>query len=418
MRLKILLFVFLLWGSASYAQDYIYNDTIKYLVITESRGDNTHRSFLELTNMGDKPVQLNQFEIGHWGGGSLLNYETGKTDRQGYRIPTDKILQPGESYVFLTVNEYGPRKFAEGSTNPNHNEKEVQDNMWAAADFYVHREENPADTTDIVTEGLWDAFNNQWGGNGFFIEQHFANGDSMVVDQVGGMFNGTNGANPDRQSELSHYGVAGAAEAVRTQYLIRKFNVKKGTLDFNNARGVGLDDSEWIPIPIHGGEWRLAPWTVGNHGDYKLDANTLESDLIAVDFAGKTLTVPWGVRRGDDIMSYFKSKPGIGWEYVMSAEADSLSHAAQTGDQLILYVCGNTLEVATFNIVVKEPAADANLVVNVSNEDPEGNWRGNVDGGYIPWPRITKNKSGNDSIWGVRGGIPYATRVDTLLERL
>jgi hypothetical protein len=80
----------------------------------------------------------------------------------------------------------------------------------------------------------------------------------------------------------------------------------------------------------------LAPWTVGNHGDYKLDENTLESEVIIVDFANKTLTVPWGVRRGDDIMSYFKQKPGIGWEYVLASNADSLTHAAQTGDQLLL----------------------------------------------------------------------------------
>jgi len=92
MRLKILLFIFLLWGSVIRAQDYIYNDTINYLVITEYRGDNTNRCYLELTNMGDKPVKLNQFEIGNWGGGALLDYNTGKTNRQGVRIPVDKLL--------------------------------------------------------------------------------------------------------------------------------------------------------------------------------------------------------------------------------------------------------------------------------------------------------------------------------------
>jgi len=35
-------------------------------------------------------------------------------------------------------------------------------------------------------------------------------------------------------------------------------------------------------------------------------------------------------------MSYFKQKPGIGWEYVLASNADSLTHAAQTGDQLLL----------------------------------------------------------------------------------
>ncbi len=417
MRLKFLLFVLMLWGSVIYAQDYIYNDTINYLVITEYRGDNTNRCFLELTNMGDKPVQLNQFEIGNWGGGALLDYTTGKTNREGIRIPVDKLLQPGESYVFAAIKEFGPRKFAEGNME-KFPEKEVQDNMWDAADFYVHLSEEFGDSTDIVTPGLSGPFNEQWGANGFFIEQHFANGDSMVVDQVVGMFIGENGVNLDRTSPDAKYLVAGIPDAIRNDYLIRKSSVKKGNLNFNEARGVGLDDSEWIPIPIHGGEWRLAPWTVGNHGNYALDVNTLESDVIEVDFANKKLTVPWGIRRGDDIMNYFKQKPGIGWEYVMAADADSLSHAVQTGDQLLLYVCGDKLDFAAFSIVVKEPAADANMVIPVSNEDPEGGWRNIINNGYTGWPRVTQKATGIDSIWGAQGGIPYATRVDSLMEVL
>ena len=433
MRLKFLLITFLLWGGIVSAQDYIYNDTINYLVITEYRGDNTNRTYLELTNMGDKPVQLNQFKIGHWGGGALLDYVTGITNRTAVRIPSDKILQPGETYVFAAIKEYGPRKFAEGGTKWP--EKEVQDNMWEAADFYVHLHEDfgyfSGDATDLVTLSFYtppqmtsSPFNEQWGANGFYIQQQFADGDSMVIDQVGGMFIGADGVNLDRTSPDAKYAVAGIPDAIRNAYLIRKASVKKGNLNFNEARGVGLDDSEWIPIPIPGTEgsnaqaWRLAPWTVGNHGDYKLDATTLESDVIDVDFANKKLTVPWGVKRGDDIMSYFKQKPGIGWEYVMGESADSLTHAVQTGDRLLIYVCGNNLDFAAFDIVVKEPAADANMVVKVSNEDPFGNWRGEISSGYWTWPRITNNESGMDTIWGARGGIPYATRVDSLLEQL
>ncbi len=413
MRLKFLLFALLLGGLVN-AQD-----TINYLVITEYRGDNTNRCYLELTNMGDKPVQLNQFKIGHWGGNDQLDYVTGKVTNTsaGYFIPVDKELSPGESYAFAAVKEFGPRMFAKGLEG--FPERVTQENMWEAADFLVHLPEEKGDSTDIVTENFYQPFNEQWGPgmNGFFLEQHFPNGDSMVVDQVNGMFTGENGQNLDRVSGEG-YDVAGVTLATGNCYLIRRFNVKHGNLDFNNARGVGEDDSEWIPIPIHGQEWRLAPWTIGNHGDYNLDENTLESDVIDVDFANKTLTVPWGVRRGDDIMSYFVQKPGIGWEYIMAADGDSLTHAAQTGDQLLIYVCGNDLDRQAFDIVVKNPAEDANMVVPVSNEDPEGGWRDIIDNGYMAWPRVTKHESGMDTIWGTRGGIPYGTRVDSLLECL
>ncbi len=189
----------------------------------------------------------------------------------------------------------------------------------------------------------------------------------------------------------------------------------------HNARGVGLDDSEWIPIIHHGGAWRDPFWTVGNHGNYNLDANTLESDMINVDFANKTLTVPWGVQRGDDIMNYFVQKPGIGWEYIMGANADSLTHACQTGDQLLIYVCGDDLDFAAFDIVVAEPAADAKMLVPVANTLPQGPDEAEdyeIETGSWAWPRITQLDSGMDTIWGSRGGIPYATRVDSLLERL
>ena len=80
MRAKFLLFVFLLWAGTISAQIYHHNDTVKTLVITEYRGDNTHHTYLELTNMGNEPIQLGQFKIGYWGGGSTLNLETWKTN--------------------------------------------------------------------------------------------------------------------------------------------------------------------------------------------------------------------------------------------------------------------------------------------------------------------------------------------------
>ena len=214
--------------------------------------------------------------------------------------------------------------------------------------------------------------------------------------------------------------------ATKYAYLVRKFNVKQGNLDFANARGVGLEDSEWIPIPHQGGAWRDVPWTIGNHGDYNLDENTLESDVLDIDFANKTITVPWGIRRGDDIMHHMVMKPGIGWVYELSpAKEDSLSFAAATGDKITIYVCGSDLDKATFDIIVSDPEPGANMVVPISNEDPMGNWRGDnesgigtIESGILDWPRVTRNESGIDTIWGARGGIPYTTRVDSLLKRL
>jgi len=408
MRLKFTIFVLLFMGVLLNAQD-----TINYLIITEARLHPTQQSYLELTNVGTQPVPLNQFKVGSWGGGSTL--VNGQTNDEDFWIPTDVILAPGESFLMAAIQEYGPRKFAEGFEG--YPEKANMDNILEEADFYVYLPEDRDDGTDSITPNMWFPFNEQWGGkNGFYIEYHSLNGDSIVVDQIAGMFLGEGGQNLDRTS-TDPYDVAGVQFATENSYLVRRASIKKGNLDFANARGTGLDDSEWIPIPFHGTEWRSAPWTIGNHGDNNLTASTLESDVIVVDFDNKTMTVPWGVSRGDDIMNYFTQKPGIGWEYLVGP-TDSLSHAVQTGDKLIVYVCGNDLDKATFDIIAAEPGVDANRLVIVSNEDAGGGWRDAFENGTMDWPRLTKNATGIDTIWGYRGGIPYATRVDSLLERL
>ena len=415
MKLKLTLFVtlFMFFGVLSNFLE--AQDTIDYLIISEYRGQPTGLSYLELSNVGDQPVPLGSFKIGYWGGGSTL--VNGQTNEEDYWIPVDDTLAPGQSYLLCSWSEYTTRKYRQGFYD-GFSEKSQQDNMLEEADFKVDLQEALDDGTDMFTPGLYIPFREQWGGgNGYYIEYHFPGGDSIVVDQVNGMFTGENGANPNR-TENDGIDVAGVSLATANSYLIRRNIVKKGNLDFNSARGTGLDDSEWIAIPFHGEAWRLAPWTIGNHGDNNLDETTLESEDIVVDFANKKMTVPWGVRRGDNIMSHFTEKPGIGWEYLVGPD-DSLSHAVHTGDQLIIYVCGDDLDKATFDLIAAEPASNANVVVPVSNEDPDGGWRDAFESGVMGWPRITEHGSGVvDTIWGVRGGLPYATRVDSLFERL
>lgn len=419
MKQKFLLLILMLFGGWMYAQD-----TIDYLIITEWRGDNTNMTYLELTNVGDQAVQLGDFHIGHWGGGasSVLDMETHQTPQTDYPIPVDYLLAPGESYVFAAYKEFGMRMFEEGKEGfPERNRIE---SLAEAADFLVHLAEDNGDETDMVTPGLSDPFSQQWGPgmNGFYIEYHFldaeGNPDSAVVDQVCGMFLGEGGQNLDR-TQGSGYDVAGVTEATGNRYMVRNAKVTKGNIDFNSSRGIDLTDSEWIPaVPLIGSFWRDVPWTVGNHGNYVLDENTLVSDNVQVDFANKTLTVPWGVRRGDDLMHQFDYQPGVGWEYLIPEDAaDSTTWAVQTGDQLAIYVHGETLTADTFDIVASAPGASATTLVPKVNpyaEEPKET----IESGQMNWPRITDHGGAVDTISGFRDGIPYATRVDSLLQVL
>jgi hypothetical protein len=409
MKLKFLLFILLLSAGVLNAQD-----TIRSLVITESRMSGGPQNYLEITNMGDKPVQLSQFELGHMTPWSPLPLFTNEANNF-MRLP-EKLLQPGESFVIAARSEFGPKQFAKGLDGFPERESKVD--VLAVANLITDRSEAQGGpgTEDLITPN-WQTLEEYSGRGVWFLEQHLSETDSVVVDQVGGVFDGTNGQNVNR--EPLSYAVAGMENATGQAVLIRKFNVKTGNLDFANARGVGEGDSEWIAIPHYGSSWRSAWWTLGNHGDYILDENTLESDIIDIDFANKTMTVPFGVRALDDIMNYIKKKPGIAWEYVFGPSVeDSIYQSVRTGDKLIIYVCGSTVYTATFDLVAAPAAPNANVVIPLNNKDPEGWWRRNIQDGNIAWPRVTQHADGQDSIWGTRGGIPYATRIDSLLERL
>jgi hypothetical protein len=429
MRLKLLLFTMLL-SAGIFAQE-----AYRGLIISEIRLSAQPDNYVEITNVGNQAVNLKNFELGTirpWAPAiNDVNVDPFTPEGQDRftRLP-DFILEPGKSFVIATAYDFAAEQynkriagFEGGEMTP------MKKQMYQIADMLIHVGEPKGDATDSITRKANGAniawmFENWNGREAMYIEQHLSEVDSVVIDQAGGVFD-NNGQN--RTS--GRYDVAGVTGATGTAVLIRKATIKQGNRDFANARGVGEDDSEWIPWqwPAGWGQWRDLPWTVGNHGSFVLDENTLESDIVDVDFAGKTITVPWGTRRGDGVMRAMKKKPGITWIYNLNPNFnDSLTFAARTGDKLNVMVAGDKGHRATFDIIVSPPTADANIVVPVSGLDYPASavqwWRNHnqegLVGGQGGWPRVTQNASGVDSIWARWDGIPYATRVDTLLAHL
>ena len=335
-----------------------------------------------------------------------------QTWNRNFRLP-EHILQPGDSYVIATVYDFGPEQYALGLDGYPERATKVQIPELADIQFHVPEPNGYYPADSVIGEYHWTMETSN-GRGCFYLEEHLSENTSVVIDQVGGVFD-ING----RNSTEGYYDVAGVTGATGNSILVRKFDIKKGNLDFANARGVGLDDSEWMPVPIIGAGWRDAFWTLGNHGDYNLDENTLQSDIADVDFANKIITVPWGTRNGDGIMELFTKTPGIAWKYICNSSAeDSLFMSARTGDQIVIYVCGNDLDFATFDIFVNEPTSDDNIVVSKYIPTFEANWPNVIEIGQIYWPRVTNNISGVDTITGSKFGLPFALRVDSLFKYL
>ncbi len=432
MKLRLLLLMMFLMGVV-YAQEPYRN-----LIITEARMDGQPNVHVELTNMGDQAINLSEFKfvlMRPWipDPGIVDPWEDPwiPEGNRMFMLP-DVVLEPGESYVLATAYDFGPAMYQkrvdgfDDSFFQRRNQIEMQD----LADFLIHIDEPNSslypNVQDSVTTSERYGDNYQWvfetwGGRGaFMIEHHFAEGDSAAVDQVGGVFD-NDGKN------FSHaYDVAGVTDATGNSLLVRKYSIKNGNLNFDAARGVGLEDSEWMPITRPSGydNFRKLWWTVGNHGPYVLDENTLVSDIIDVDFATKTLIVPWGVRRLDDIMNFFEKREGLAWNYQLNSfREDSVYRAAKTGDKLIVHVVGNELQTDSFEIVVADPTADANIVVPVAHVNIGSVWEGgalvtNTQNGILDWPRVTQHNDGNDTITGEWHGLPNALRTDSLMKYL
>ncbi len=413
MKTKLLLIVLLMVAGILNAQD-----TIRTLVITEYRGDDSRQNFVEISNVGTTTLNLANFQIGTvspWSTpierGNLrkawnLIGNTPWPFTVVLRLP-EKNLAPGKSFTIGPLYDWNPEAFNRGDPRGIRvmNKKE----WWTLADIQAHFPENPKQPDPTDSANIWHRLIDQWGGAyGIYLAQYLSPTDSVVIDLVN-----VYEWDADGTRDESPHDVAGVTHATRTATLIRKFSVKKGNLDFLKAAGLDYTDSEWIPIPHLTGGWephRSLFWTAGNHGDYNLDEATLTSNTVDINWTNHVLTVPWGVRRDDSLMYQFNRKPGLAWHFDYApSSVDSAFYSLRTGDAMTIYACGNDVDIIKFDIVVSPPTAGENRVV----PKKMGNLHGYFSLGPPSWV-VTDKVPGMDTIQE----IPFGIRSDTLLKYL
>jgi hypothetical protein len=411
MKLKLLLLLLLMNGVLC-AQD-----TIRTLIITEVRMDHPPYAYVEITNVGNDAIQLSNFEFGN-----LKYWDAPYSPPPGqYFMLPEKLLQPGESFVIANFYDHTERQHRIDPDRFVRRRTKIE--MWEIADVQLHWPEQFTAETDSITPYAF-AMNLDGGTSCVYLEQHLSDVDSVVVDQVGGVFDGPTGLNQN-----TPYDVAGVTEATYNSILVRKAIVERGNINFSDARGVGITDSEWIPIPkpynLSNDEYRAVFWTVGNHGNVELNEASLESNILKVDWNQKTITAAWGVRNNDDFMQAFIKKPGLAWHYDLSvAREDSAFNSARTGDKITIYALGNDLQVVTFDIIVKEPTEDQNIVIPKFAIDYTTGYfpllfdPPSINSGIGEKFEVTSNAATLDTITNGLFGIPYATSKDTLFKYL
>ncbi|MBN2813397.1 MAG: T9SS type A sorting domain-containing protein [Bacteroidales bacterium] len=421
MRTKILLLLTFLTCGVISAQ---VEDTIRTLIITEVRLDDARRGYIEITNVGTEAIDLSEFELGKiepWQ--TPLDDDYAPSANYFIMLP-DSNLAPGESFMLAAVYDWGPEMWL--LAPEDYDPLLTKSEMWTLADIQMHFPESP---TSAASDSVSPAYHliEFWGGREMvYLRQHRydAGGvhfDSIMIDQVNGIWRGTDGTRWGG-GNYDPIDVAGFTNASRDATLVRKFSVKKGNMDFEAGRGEDLTESEWLPIPHQaGGTWadnvRRLFWTAKAHGDYNLTEESFvpANETVTVDWTNHTITLPWGVRRDDSVMMQFVKSPGYAWHYDYAASyADSASTAAKTDDTLTVYVCGNDLDIQKFAIIVADPTNDVNIVVPKKAPNNEGFYAGVNDPVYVVSTGLEQDFIGSARF----GGIPYATRVDTLIKYL
>ena len=437
MKLKLLLLFLVVVGfsvlsDAQTKPKNVYNN----LIITEAKLNRPEFNYAEITNMGAKTINLKEFEFGKVDPWTSVTNGFPRSASNCIMLP-DKSLAPGQSYVIAIATDWEPSMWFKNPTK--YRERVAKPETYKRADLLLDADEyrGPGTLPDKITTG-W-AVLGSWGGRDcLFLRHHFIDDDgitkdSMIVDQVNGMFTGTSGTRVDG----APVDVAGVLNATSTCVLIRRHSVTTGItelssvtanldaakLQFTNNKGTDYKDSEWIPVPILGGDndfsaepWRALFWTYGNSVNATLDATTLVSKTgkVKVDLAASTISIPWGIRNKDSVMYQFNRKPGLAWKYACAATTqDSAYISARTGDKLTVYACGDVVSFKEFTINVLPATADDNIVVPKNGFNYTRMFYTKT---WDSWSgmRVTDGVKGMDTI----SYVPFATRIDTLYKYL
>jgi hypothetical protein len=422
MKQKLLLLLMLISGML-YAQEPYRN-----LIISEIRGNDTRFNYVEITNMGTKTINLAEFELGN--NDPWTNPWTAGADRR-YRLP-NKMLAPGQSYLIASVDDVplrvwpmDPERFL-GS-------RSVTPEMRQRADLEIHfgtSEWGSWPQYDSISSYGHLTLDNWSGRSAMFLRHYFKETelerDSAIVDTFNANF--TAASSPYKTTGASN--VAGVTNATENRVLVRKYTVTEGTGDaidsWTRVAGVDIADSEWLPLRFPHNDWAIGQkrefWTLGNHGNYVLNNQSLKAKTATtvVNFDNKTITVPWGVKNMSFFTDNFEYSPGVAWFYSLSADkADSAFVSARTNDTITFYAVGNTLEEIKFVVNVLPSTNADNIVIpkvpmNYGSARFLGTYRDM--GAYCS----VTNGLAMDTIMATNFilGIGFSTRVDSLLKYL
>lgn len=369
MKGKILLTIFLVCSAVLLRAQ----DPVPQLIVSEIYMYHTEEAYVELTNMGDAPVDLKRVIFSASQNGEGFRTDTSRWNVQF--LSSAPILDPGESFVVINY-----RTSSSDSTN-------IFTPSWylEMADYMLMYTKRGSTSGMRFSNGN-DAFGLFWDYDGDFI---FDMAIDTLIDVVG------------FENESITFDVAGVTNASLTHTFIRKANISKGNAgDWVNSAGISSEDSEWIAIPYD--PWRLGAMftTVGNHGNtYPWDFSPISGSID-----GDVLSMAWGAVR-DSIFKDISVGENMGWNLRWGPDT-IFSNAVQTKDTLFVYLAGDEGETRKYPITITDPLESNNIIIPKLTRNDAGEY----SSPYF----VTDGVLGMDTVYS----IPYGTRSDTLFTYL
>ncbi|MFC2111632.1 T9SS type A sorting domain-containing protein [Bacteroidota bacterium] len=427
----LLTLILMVSGTGLFAQD-----TITSLIISEMATGNYPGVYVELTNMGDAPVQLNEFKLQNLRDrnfqflkdGDEVRLVEGQSEWGSYLRLPDTLLPVGESWLVLSVQDNWNgtgRKHAVPVQSPDI--ARVADYLFSFYDWSGGTDkfkEYPV-IPEIGCFGF-DSVHDQEGfmfgraAEAFALFWEPSDTIRVMTDQVLAEVDWSIGRVRNDYDNSTLATTAGIVGAHVDYNLVRKFSIKEGETNWTLARGDNAANSSWILIPKNKDLGHKSFTTEGNHGNFSLD---YESDTYVEDETAGTLTVPWGTEKFDSIINGFTLGKGMAWEYIQNTnEADSLSMICKDGDVLRFYACGNDVTTKDLIIKVADPLESDKTVFakrGYNYPDVEAD-------DYVPGEEVAFIGEGRgryvvdefDNVMDTVGFVPFATPVDTFFRLL
>ena len=443
-RLKLLFLLMIFPGINSFAQEIQNPADIPNVIISEMRWDAPNRFYWEITNLEDTAVDLRSYSLFFTRSNSvytidpITGYLTWNYWPEPFRF--NSTLGPKESYVIMRVEDVPAGEDYPYSTWTSH-----QDLLLPHADTFLHAKEVSAqvylDAPELMAFGRDSASGDNQGGIGelmwgagswytYLGLQLCYTPDTMDVDIVIDALLANLDPDKDWGPGVSAVPAtaAGVFDPSAEHVIVRKSWVTRPQADWYQSAGTDQADSEWLLLPVNNtqvgdGESsigivaregdRIPFTTVGIHGNYSID---LSSTVVDIDLTANTVSVPWGTKKNEGLISKIDFGPNMGWYYHEDPESfeDSASIICMDGDILEVFAAGDNLSKKELAVKVLVPATDMAKVFEKrqpfypDEDDPEG---------ITTWGNTRFLVTDSEAIDSITR-VPFATRTDTLFKYL